>query len=783
MTSRIMLVIGDCDQQAYTIIESAVKEKLNKADSTGISFKYANRLQDSVSINLAINELLAGVDPDANLDKRYVNVVVILDGATNSIENIKKILTDLEAVKPTTGIWQFSFHLIWMIEEVPFLKYTYSELLEQLTNGETKFSNIYILSDRNSDQGHGKDIRNNAASMLISTLQHSEPQSSGLYSIGIGKMLISAHEMQEYARHQAVNALKNQSFRWNGFMKAEDLCAAAFDESIQGESDFLEWIDKTVSTQINTTFAFAKGETTSSSSVGEHTVFDFKDILAGWEEFMLAYIKKVPFTERIVEFYAENGGFRDFCERVETAFVSKPVREVKPGFLAMPEQKEVIKNYNVFMAGVQNERRRGLTQFIRDWPIYALRVHDAAQKQLKERNHFLESFIRDEQFIQQCEAIAPDRTKSIVEALAGLEISAERFMSFTQEDDFSPNKASVMLDWIAENTCKAASMEDLMSSLANQDVGMVISQVLNPVISKARNRYLACPTNMKFGDPAAVYLFMPEKLFNEELQKHVDYKIIPVNNVEYQNVEALAMVRVNTNGDIIQGSKLLTAFNGFAIVAPEQKDSEPENKHSDTIFVRSETAKPKEAHETGEPDNPWKIEVRPGNNGFNIMMVWPDGIEQVTLRVDGEDGRSGTKTIKRQDFQQKGSANINELVDYGLHTASLISAGRTLSKTQFIGKRHQIELEAETADFQLDKDILLQKITLRVSSVDGVEKAQLISSVADGICLLLDRKDLLDLPQPWLKHKQQGWTIIMEDKLYEPVMSEQFSNEYQLHMV
>ena len=139
--------------------------------------------------------------------------------------------------------------------------------------------------------------------------------------------------------------------------------------------------------------------------------------------------------------------------------------------------------------------------------------------------------------------------------------------------------------------------------------------------------------------------------------------------------------------------------------------------------------------------------------------------------------------LTKSNFLMQGYVNIEHMVGYGAHTLSLVSAGRVISRHEFVGRRHQIEVETESSDFHLDKNILLQQVDLKVVSVDGDNRASLTSDVCGNLCLLLDRKDQLILPRPWIKHKQQGWTVIMEDKVFEPMVVGAYANIYELHII
>ncbi len=784
MTNRIMLVIGDCDHQAFSSIEFSVMEKLGSADATGVTFKSTDDLRTADDISLHVNRFLAGVNAKANLDTHNVNVVIVFDKGIDRIDNLKRIQADLEALKPTTGIWQYTFHLVWMIEEYP-LRFTYSELLDKLLEGGQAFSHIYIISDRNSEQGYGRDVRTRGASMLISTLQNSTTISSGLYTVGVGKMLITAYEMREYAKHQAVDALMKQSLRWDGFARIEDICACAFDDQITGEADFPEWIEKVLGDQVTTSFAYARGETSTCTRVGKQTTFEFKEIFDTWFERMSAYIERVPFTERIITFFKEDGDFQDYCTQLETSFCARTVREIKAGFIAGSAKKDVIQNYNEFIHEEQVEKQRGLSELMQQWKPYVHRVQDLAKQQLEKRNRILQSYIRDDQFVQLCESVASDTTKSVKADLVQTTITEDRYDAFSTDDFFSEKKAEAMLNWIAEEVCTKANMNDMIASLADNEIGTVIARVYNPTISEARGVFLACPANSKLtGDNAQVYLFMPGKLYNDNLQQWLRCQIIPVSASGYQNVEALALLRIGQDTGIREGANLLTAFRGVATVRPDAEPMMEDRKPpKEILYSKTGSTAERTREEPVDINNKLDIQVTQSPAGFKVTMIWPDGVGQATMRVDSETGQGGSVTLKKEDFLTKGSVSIDHLIGYGLHTITLISGGRTLSKTSFAGRRHQIEMEAEEEDFALDKEILLKKVTLKIIGCDGMEGTQLNSSVCEGMQLRMDHKDYLNLPQPWVKHKQQGWTIIMEDLVYEPVLNEQYASEYQLHIV
>ncbi len=782
MMDRIMMVIGDCDPQVFSSVQFSVNEKLTRQDETGVLYTTADEISDHISVSRAVNELLAKVDPDSSLDKHYVSVTVLFDRDIDRIPKLTEILKDIESIRNTTGIWNFTFHLIWFVDEFPGLRYTYSDMLELFAKEKEIYTNIYILSDRHSDLGHGRDKRLNGAANLISALLNGRPTEGGLYSVGVGKMKITSYEMREYAKHKAADALKGQLFRWTDFRSMDDICASAFNSELEGAERFPDWLNEMIGSRLMTTFAVARGESSVCSSVGELTSSDFSELFETWFNNMKQYVEIVPFTERIIDYFEENGDFQEFQAKTEQQIFAKTLETVKPGFLASSFQKEVINNYNAFIREEQEVIKKGLAAFMKQWPVYVLRIKELAKQQIVERDRILQIYRRDDQFIQLCESVAGETTNSIQNELARLTVSADQYNAFSDDENFSEEKAGAMMDWIAEKTCKAATPMTIMDTLAGVDPGRVVTDVLHPMISKSKT-YLACPVSANLLEPKSTYLFTPQKLYNGQFPGLIGVNVIPVITDEYQNIEAVSLIQLSDADHLTEGSRQLTAFVGKADPAMWAAPAKKEQPAQTGSFYRSHSDKAEKAAAPQEADNPWQIDVQQSFGGYQATFNWDDDIAKLSLHVDGENGQGSSIHLTKSNFLMQGYVNIDHMVGFGAHTLSLLSAGKVISRHDFIGRRHQIEVETESSDFQLDKTILLQQVELKVVSVDGDSKASLTSDVCSNLCLLLDRKDQLNLPQPWIKHKQQGWTVIMEDKAFEPIVSGPYANIYELHIV
>ncbi len=783
MPNRIMLVIGSCDLQNFTSIQDAVLEKLTRTEETGVLFCNEEELDNVTSISNAINRLVGNVSPDLPLDKRNVNVAVVFEGGTAAIDHIMETLSTLDSLREHIGVWQFHYHLIWMAQEFPNLRYTYSELLQRMTDNRVSFHHVYFLSDRHSDLGHGKDIRNNGAALLLNTLQNAENLSPGFYTIGVGKNRITAAEMRDYAKHQAVQSLKSQLFRWTQFATPEDICAAAFSDEIQNEAGLFSWLQDLMSSRMMSTFAYVKGDSSTCTKPEPLSSLDFKEVLTNWTDNIKTYLSYIPFHEKVIDFFQENGKFHEFVDRIEKQFYSYQIAEIKAGFLASGEQKEVIREYNQFYRMNQEEIRKGWEAFRKQWNGFIPLVRDEAEIQRKRRDEILSIYLRDEQFLLLCEDIAGESTRQIKQSLAKLEISRDRFLSFGPDDEFTKEKAGKMMSWIAGETCKTVNQENMIRDLAEKDYGSLVSQVFNPVISKSRI-YLACPSRENFDEPNETYLYIPNGLYRDYLPLQ-SARVVPVRAPEYQNVEALALLQLCSGDNLSAGANKLTAFHGAA--TPEQDGRFSDR--NDSFGKKNEAVKEITSDATGEkPEddeikNPWELNVKLSDGGYRAAFVWKEDISLLTIRVENEEGYCRTVSQKRGDFLNQGYTDINELVDYGKNTISLVSGGRVYSTATFTGRRHQVEIEVEHSDFKLDANITLQKVNMRVAAVDGNPKSPLANSVCTGMRLLLGNKDILPIPIPWEKHKQQGWTIIMENnKSYRPMFSEEYENSYEIHI-
>ena len=785
MPKRVMLVIGNCDRQNYESIQESVLEKLNRAEETSLLFCEAETLATEGELVETINRLVAGLDPGIAAAPTHVEVVVVFEGGKDDIERLAGIQRELENTKDRIGIWQFNYHLIWLAQEFPRLQYTYSELLQALIKNRLGFQWIYFLSDRHSDLSHGKEVRINGAALLLNTLQSDSAKyiSPGFYTVGVGKNQITATEMRSYAKHRAVEALQNQAIRWTQFNTIEEVSSAAFDsEAIHDEDELFLWLQTQMNERMISNFAFVKGDTYTCTKPQPLASLDFSDVLRQWTENMRDYLTRIPFVEKAEDFFREGGRFREMADRIEKRFFSITAPEIKAGFLASGEQKDVIRELNVFRSMNQEQIRKGWTAFRKQWEGVAVRVQEEAEKQRQRRDEILLRFIRDDQFLQICEEIAGSTTKQITQQLAKLEITRERFLAFSGDREFTEETADKMMNWIAETACKNISQYNMILDLTRKDPGALISQVFKPVISKS-GVYLACLSKEKPKEANYTFLFMPESLYREHSALTGVY-VVPVETEEYQNVEALSFAKLG-DANTEEGAGKLTAFQGVAApvsrssrieayTPAEAKETRGEQKESD----------PEDLQDPSEENNPWNIAVQSMGTAYRATFVWSGSVDLLTVRMDYEDGYSQSIPLKRSDFLAQGDVDITELVNYGSNRISLVSGGKTLSNTAFTGRRHLIEMEINESDFKLDQNNILQKAILKVTAVDGDSKSQLSHSVCNGMRLLLDHKDQLPMPLPWDKHKQQGWTIILENgKSYIPILADEYSSSYEIHVV
>ena len=468
---------------------------------------------------------------------------------------------------------------------------------------------------------------------------------------------------------------------------------------------------------------------------------------------------------------------------VEKRFYSYRTPEIKSSFFASSEQKNVIREYNTFRRMNQEEIQKGWEALKKQWVSCTYRIREEAENLVKQRDDMLDQYRRDDQFLQLCEDIASETTRQIKQRLSKLEITSERFMSFSEDAEFTPAKADKMMSWIAEEVCRLATQENVFRDLTEKDYGQLVTQVFNPVISKSRI-YLACASRENFNDPNDIYLHIPNSLYRERIPVQSAH-IVPANSPEYQNVEALSLLKLSTDASLQEGAGKLTAFHGTAephAVEREAFRKEPASEHRQEESRKPETLEKDE--ESSDKFNPWKIIVHQVGDRYRANFVWDDPVNLITIRVDNDEGYCKTLAQRRGDFLAQGDVDITDLVDYGKNTISLVAAGKVLSCTVFNGHRYQIEIEVEQSDFRLDQDTLLQKIQMTITSVDGDPKMQLSDSVYTGMRLLLDQKDLLQMPLPCEKHKQKGWTVILEnEKSYMPVFIEEYASRYEIHII
>lgn len=786
MPKRIMLTIGCCEKQMFADVRDSVCEKLNTIDRTAISFKMLHELTDA---RAAVNELHAKVHSDCMAEKHNPSVVMLFDGSETDLAQLLDLMDDFESSKEELGIWDYTFHLLWMIEEQPLPRHDYRKFLDVILDHEALFSHIYILSDKRSDLSHGKNERINGAALLINTLLESVP-ATGLYTVGAGKMNITPRELCDYARHQAVRAIRNQAINHSSLLRMDDICATAFAPGLLKKADELPaHLQQIASQHIVSTFCYIQGESAVTSQVSAPAQIDFSADLEAWLTQVKRSLNETPFIEDAINFFRQDGRFIDFTEEVENrACMHENGDKVKPGLFGA--KKAVGNAYNAFLIERQKRLNDYIHQFCQQWRAMGVPLYRLALQYQERRDMYASSYERENTFINMCVSRTQCVTTKIDHQLGLLQFSHEQCGPYISGDQASCEQQwNTLMDWIVRETRAADAAGDLLQDVVAKDAGSLFSEVLTPIRQQSII-YLSCPSHDRFPQNANTVFFLSSAFNVTTLQNTVrspGIEFLSVKSSAYKNAEAISLLQLSSGFDrdaIRRAAGELTAFvphTGSQYTrthTPIQPLEESASINQNRIPLYEES----EPENDRQGGNPWRLNVIADGKGYKLTLDWADPeIDSIRLMIHSQYRRNTPIFIRQSDFLDKGHVDIDELVGYGPQTAEISTRSTTLSELVFPGRTQQVYLNISEKAFILDTSTTLDLHKITVDRLDDDEHTPLPDDVCRNLLLVLDGKDAIHMPMPQIKRHRQTWTLYVEQVPFDVQLGDEHDGFYEIH--
>lgn len=784
MPNKIMFAVGCCERQLFSAVKNSVLEKLNNTDKTAVSFQMLNKIPDAQT---AMNQFFSKIDLNCNATRNRPCIPVLFDGDESKLKLVHNLLNDLTNIRENIGVWQFDFHLVWLLEEQPSPKYNYSVLLDEVLK-ENLFSHIYIISDKHSNLTNGKSERINGASLLISSILESS-FSPGLYTIGVGKMRITTREMCDYARHKAVVALQNRAIRHDELPDMKSICSVSFSpNTIKNREQMIHFLRETAGEYLVTNFCYIDGDAENVSSVVSPNNVEFSAVFSQWMAEMKNRLCLTPFIEDAISFFSENGSFHQFVDEIEREASRHDSNDkVKPALLGV--KKAVGIAYNSFIEERKKVVNELIQKFCNQWKDCKDEMLTIAKALKQKRDKYMLEYEKEAAFVTMCEQSASEVTNRINHYLAQIEFKSKQCGSFivgTKEE--CEHQWEAFMQWIVAETKADQTTVDLLNGTATTDAGSVFTNLIRPIKAQT-NVFLSCRRHNDFSAPNNIFYFLPSAFDVNALSsvaKDSTAHFISVDSYAYQNAEGIAILLLSEGGNkmaINNAAHMLTAFPDNNGTAPAYKmlhnidafQNEEDNNDTTTI---STTAK----EEKKQENNPWGMSVSSGINGYRLRMFWKDdSLESVRLIFNSRDQSDTPVFISKTDFLNRGYIDIDQYVGYGPHTVSLSTLYDNLGECAFDGRKYQVYLEISDSTLQLDDNTHLDRHDITVGSVDNDDGTPLPDIACQDLTLVLDGKDCILMPMPRIKHRKQTWRVFMAPVSFELKVMGENEGFYEIH--
>ncbi len=802
MLSRRMLVLGSCSAEDFEMIENNVREKLTNQEQTAVMFMPLEGFcpdQNGHSNQFSIvEEFGKNISQELQVSFQSIDITFVChnlvsrigDGVQNSIQRFVQALEAFDIVKDMLGIQAVHANLVWFADSVIQNARERRAALDELCkNGVFRFSTVFLLTDRRSNSTPCYPFeRIQAAAALINVLmiQHAE---TGFFSVGVGKINISIHEIQKFARHRLAEAISERRISINKAPSMQNLCNEAFGVASEQLTAYLSDL---VRDKIVRNFCYILGSDTNSSTVHMPDEIDFSDDISKWEASLKRLIRQMLFPEIAEAFFSDQGDFQQYIKKLKDN-TSGLVQEEKVKIPLFGLKKKVAIAYNAFLEEKKSAFSECIRVFGEQMDKTKLRLRQFAVECTAERNKLLSKFFQEESFIRRCYDMAPGVAQNVTGCIHNLTLEWPVFQKtylekVKGEACITANTVEKLMAWGLEETDASSAMVDLIKSQAHNTIPNIFQGIVKPIESQT-DIVLVCNPHNAISSVGTRYIFF-SKDFPVPNMQQLDQRLnlIQVNNPTYLNVEGLSLVRLSSKYDSEQVRSIAESLTVFADIylpdSPERINYQEQKPQQ--IFEQERHYEPAEFNDKqpvpkqDENENNWNVAVTVDSSGrFMMSRHWADNeLKRVNVFVlDENNHENGPKVIVRDAV---GWEDISNLVPHGKCFLELrrTDNASVLSRCEFQGRRTLVELvRGKEQTIALNKDCTLIKCTVS-SQKDQPVPPEVLRNTG-----VLQEKDFILLSSPMEKHSRQYWQIITKNGSFDVGVLDAYATQYQVKLI
>ena len=764
------LCLGYCATNIFQNIEQRVNEKLSPAEQRQVSFVEGAPLD----FYNTIERLYANRNDEVGVVDQRLNVVFVLDAsADQSVATFGDTIRECAKSAERYGVHGQIFHLIWLVNESTNNTMDYPAKLNVFPHGDGGFSRIYILSNKRNNMAIGKDDYANGAAMIICLMSMKmNAIESGVYVVGTGKQTVSTHEINEYTRHRVAEMIKSGQFPHPDFKDMESLCFKCFQEDIGDKTGLQNHLRNLFDQNVCEKFWYIIGDEERQVEINEKIDLQLiQDLLLQWKENILARIRRTPFIEDAIAFFGKADSFERFVNDFEMEFsrntVEKQTRRIRWMF---GRKKRIAMAYEQYLSNRENLLEKFIREFCRIWVETAESFPSDLKAYATKRDSLLLPYMQENAFIDQCKYSAQQSTIDIDMHLQRLSFTENNCGDFIDDDnEKAQNAISQWMDYCVAEIRPHAEMPQLLEEIARTEAYKFWESVLKPIDD--RKTVFAYSVQDPLNEIRFKCFFMPSTRFRiDDLRQYLngypETDILPVSNDHYNNIEEILLLKLtaqdlNINRETMDKAlRKLTAFNHPPIMSSNNFVQSPAKMPAETKIDAEKEEICEENQDADQPENEWRLSVDLKNR--KLLLDWPDkGPGQVNCAIYPENMRTHGRLIDRVKYGINGGIPIpEESLGYGIYTAEITSHGKTVSKINFVAKRHMVRLVVSPKELSLNKEEL-ETLKITLESVDDDPNQSLDRDTYDCLQLRLTEKSVIPLSMPKFRKKRCTWTVYM----------------------
>lgn len=721
------------NQRLMEKIRALVGEKKSSTELRSIDFCTLDQIcaNPPAMIQQLIDSAIA-TDPNGS---KTLNLILVCDGAgfVNARDNKarERIGGMIRGIKTGgLGLHSVVTTLIWMTEEHQIPREERRESLAALGRAELDIMRVILLTNKHSNLTKtDEDKRIRAAALLICAYDHLVDRhvGAGLYTVGIGNQKVSETELAQYTRTTVAEAICNPNLRFALSPEPDmrQMCKAAFDRFNGKRVDILTHLSAVAEQACSPDFCFVAGRGDNVSGIPEDGEGDreiIEQAVTAWSGEMRAMMARMLTPEMARDFFQKPDYFEAMVNEQRARFNPGSAGALKVPLFASGKLKLAVDRYRAFVETRGMRRLDFVRQFCNRWMEEREDLERYAAGLIGRRDSLLGGYIDERPFMARIEAVAPETVHTIRDVMARVTLPQAKLDQWLDAPDnpdkqLSPAVLDKLMEW-AWSQIPPENTADPLAGLAQYDTEKMRSVVLEPVAQQASVQ-MACLQHDKLPEIGEIFYFFPGTCPIDVVRrirvKQLEPDYISVLNGGYQNVEAIALVRLAGLEELerLKMEENLTAFAAeMDLYAPVAGSAvQPAQAAERTVSQAPGQNAPAKA----EPrrTNPWGLRI----NGQTVTFNWPDrSIKEVSVYLDDQQVFS----MMIGSIAYRGE--IQGAIPPGNHVLLLVNPdnGDTLDSLEFLGRRTEITYtKRKEKDITLAGSVRMRTYELCVENVKG----------------------------------------------------------------